>query len=128
MGARAHIASDRTPYDRPACLGRCRPGVGRLTSRPTAHASARKRFARLIPQAGSPTRLHGGATTASWGFVRMAAPPRSSENRGMLRGAPALRPARASSYGDVGRWTARSTTDAALLVEQSANRRAGARA
>jgi hypothetical protein len=71
---------------------------------------------------------HGGATTASWGFVRIAPSPRSPDNRGMLRGVPVVRPTRASSRDDVGRWTARSTTEAPLLVEPSANRRAGGRA
>jgi hypothetical protein len=45
----------------------------------------------------------------------------------MLRGAPAVRPARASSRDDAGTWTVRCTIEAALIVEQSANRRAAMR-
>jgi len=87
-----------------------------------------KRVARLMPQRALRFGLHGGATTASWGFVRMAPSPRSPDNRGMLRGVPAVGRTRASSRDDVGSWTVRSPTEALLLVERSANRRAGARA
>lgn len=103
-------------------LSCCWPTGSPTSSRPQARrpADAMAGALRVGP--------HGAATTASWGFVRMAAPPPGSDNLGMLRGAPSDRAARASSHDDVGRWTGRSTTEAALLVEQSANRRAGARA
>jgi hypothetical protein len=112
MGCRAHFAL-RLVRTGPRSWSTSRPGYA-------SPGQCRSRALRLGP--------HGGTTTASWGFVRMAAPPRSSDNRGMLRGAPALRSARASSHDDVGGWTARSTIEAALLVEHSANCRAGARA
>jgi hypothetical protein len=134
----------------PAALRVLKPSPGRLRSRsspaPRTRTWPSRSTRRLVPT-GSPTssrpqarlpadaiagalRLgpHGGATTASWGFVRMAPSRRSPDNRGMLRGVPAVGPTRASSRDDVGSWTVRSTTEAPLLVEQSANRRAGARA
>jgi hypothetical protein len=123
--------------------------TGRLRSRSSSAPRTRtwpSRSTRRLLPTGSPTssrpqarlpadaiagalRLgpHGGATTASWGFLRMAPSRRSPDNRGMLRVVPAVRPTRASSRDDVGSWTVRSTTEAPLLVEQSANRRAGAR-
>jgi hypothetical protein len=149
LGRRRHAAGLRK---RPASLACGSASVEAVTGRsPTSSSPAPRtrtwssRSTRSCWPTGSPTssrpqarrpadaiagalRLgpHGGATTASWGFVRMAPSPRSPDNRGMLRGAPAVRPARVSSLDDVGRWTAGSTTEAALLVEQSANRRAGA--